>query len=257
MYEEGWSGVFIEGDNQKYDSLQKNYAFENRIKCINEMVTVKGKNKLDNIMTRYGLNRPIDFLSIDIDGLDLEIFESIEKYLPTVVCIEGGKGAHPFDPRMPINCISNIGQSLNVINQAAEKKGYKILVSFQDTLIIRKDLFSSFTVPEDLFKLYIDGYMAQEYTHIPMYVGRLKVFNRRNKILEFVLKETSFSKYKADFDWAKKEEKHISNTLLSLPGCLKNQQSGLSEMALTYITVSLKGNLHPKIKNCLKRILSK
>jgi hypothetical protein len=257
LYEEGWSGVFIEGDKQKYDSLWKNYASESRIKCINSMVTIKGKNKFDNIMMEYGLNQSIDFLSIDVDGLDLEIFESIEKYLPSVACIEGGKGAHPFDSRMPINCISDIGQSLSVINQVAGKKGYKILVSFQDTFIIRKDLFSFFTVPEDLFKLYIDGYMAQEYMHIPMYAERLKVFNRRNKILEFMLKETSFNKYKEESDWEKEEEKHIFNTLLSLPDCLRNQQGGLSEMVLAYITGFLKANLPPKIKNYLKRILSK
>ena len=257
LYEEGWSGVFIEGDKRKFCSLQKNYVSESRIKCINEMVARKGKNKFDNIMTRYGLNQPIDFLSIDVDGFDLEIFESIDKYLPTVACIEGGKGAHPFDPRMPLNCIYNISQSLSVINQVAEKKGYKILVSFQDTFIIRKNLFSLFTVSEDLFKLYVDGYMAQEYLHIPMYVERLKVFNRRNKILEFVLKETNSNKYKDKSDWAREEEKHISNTLLSLPDYLRNQQSGLSEMVLAYITGFLKGSFKPilRILRTVKRWL--
>ena len=132
LFEEGWSGVFIESDKDKFLELQKNYESSKQIVCINRKVEIRGADRFDEIMSRYAQDKPITFLSIDVDGCDLEIFESIEKYLPLVACIEGGKGAHPLDPRMPTYCIKNIGQSLNVIKNVAERKGYKILCSFQE-----------------------------------------------------------------------------------------------------------------------------
>lgn len=223
LFEEGWSGVFIEADSKKFSELQKNYAYKNRVTCLNKMVEVKGENRLDNILDKYTPRNPIDFISIDVDGPDLEMFESIEKYLPAVVCIEGGKGAHPFDPRMPVHCISNIGQSLKVIRDSAEKKGYKILCSFQDTFLIKERLVPRFNPPTDLLQLYINGCKAPDYSQIPMFVERLKSVHRENKILDHILEETKYySKYKISSkkdrtEWARENEQRISDILMSLP----------------------------------------
>ncbi|MGA3286504.1 MAG: hypothetical protein ABSD46_03665 [Bacteroidota bacterium] len=223
LFDEGWSGVFIEADKKKFLELQKNYNAIDRITCINKSVEINGSNCFDRIMTNYAKNKPITFLSIDVDGIDLEIFESIEEYLPMVVCLEGGTVAHPLDPRMPIHCIYAIGQSLNVIKQVGEKKGYEVLCSFQDTFLIKRDLLSNFNPPSDLFQLYINGYRAYGYSHIPMYVARLKRFHRKNRILDYILKETKYySKYQIlkenDYaEWAKEYEQKISDILMALP----------------------------------------
>lgn len=223
LFEEGWRGVFIEANKKIFSELQENYSFASNITCINKKVEINGPNCFDKIMDNYAPEIPITFLSIDVDGVDLEIFESIEKYLPLVVCLEGGKGPHPFDPRMPIYFIDKVGQSIKVINDVAKKKGYKILCAFQDIFLIKEEFSPYFKVNEDLFRLYLDGYKAQEYTHIPMYARRLKVLHRENKILDYVLTKTEYSNYKTDEDWAKENEQQIS-AILSYPGLLYNAQ---------------------------------
>ena len=66
----------------------------------------------------------IDFCSIDIDGLDLEIFETFKKFMPSVVCIEGGQMLHPYHKRVERNIAKrNIQQSLKVMVASFEKKG--------------------------------------------------------------------------------------------------------------------------------------
>src|SRR5262245_32205951 len=137
LYEEGWSGVFIEADRERFVELKENYRGAGQITCVNKRIEISGADSFDNLLSVYCPDRDITFLSIDVDGLDLEIFESIHSHLPLVVCLEGGKGPHPFDPRMPGYLIHNLGQSLHVISETARRKGYRILCAFQDTFLIK------------------------------------------------------------------------------------------------------------------------
>jgi len=220
LFEEGWSGVFIESHPERFPKLQENYLNEPRIVCLNQQIAINGENSYDQTLRRIGCAKPVTFLSIDVDGADLEIFESIEKYLPLAVCLEGGKAAHPMDPRMPVNRIASIGQSLNVIKEVAEKKGYKILCAYQDTFLIREDQFGKFSVSTDLIDLYIEGYLAQEYLLIPKYVRRLQRFSRKNAILDYILEKTNYSTYSSDDQWLQEHRPAITSLLKSLPSAL-------------------------------------
>lgn len=232
LFEEEWTGIYIECNKKIFSDLQKNYDHATRVICINKKVEIKGPNKFDKIMSAYAPDKPITFLSIDVDGFDLEIFENIEEYLPIVACLEGGKGAHPLDPRMPIHCICDVGQSLKVIKDVAESKGYKILCAHQDTFLVKKDLFAHFNVPTDLFQLYINGYLAQDYIHILMYMMRLKRLHRKNKILDYILEETNYNKYRTGEEWAEKCKLAISDILMSLPDSIRNARTNRYEKAL-------------------------
>jgi len=90
LFEEGWSGVFIEADKKRFRELQKNYDSVKQIMCINKRVEINRPNRLDKILNQYAPDENITFMSIDVNGVGLDIFESIlEEYLPTVVCLEG------------------------------------------------------------------------------------------------------------------------------------------------------------------------
>lgn len=224
LFDEGWSGVFIECDRKKFSELKRNYFNNKHVLCINNKVEIKGQNNFDRIMSKYAVDKPITFLSIDVDGIDLEIFETIEKNLPLVVCIEGGQGAYPFDPRMPPYCTVNIGQSLNVIHNVAKKKGYEIICTFQDTFLIQKHLLCNFNVSPNLFELYLSGLQAQKYNILEL-TRRLRGFHRGNRILDYILKETNYSSNITDEEWLKKNEQKISNIIHSLPSFLYNAQT--------------------------------
>ena len=58
---------------------------------------LKGENSLPEILSKHNIRKDFDFLSIDVDGTDYYIWESLEKkYNPKVVCIE-------FNPTIPNN----------------------------------------------------------------------------------------------------------------------------------------------------------
>ena len=89
LFEEGWSGVFIEADKKKFSDLQFNYKDYDHITCIYSFVGAP-KNKIPgdplySILNNNDINKEsVDFLSIDVDGCDLEIFEEIN-FQPKVV----------------------------------------------------------------------------------------------------------------------------------------------------------------------------
>lgn len=76
-------------------------------------------------------NVPInfDFLSIDIDGDDYYLFESLNKYKPRVLCIELDADVYNKDYVAPFGKASRNRSSSSIIkmNKLCEKKGYKLV----------------------------------------------------------------------------------------------------------------------------------
>ena len=212
IYEEGWNGIFIEPDKDKYKSLKKNYKNDKQIICINEKIEDKGKYIFDNIVGSYIGNRNIDFCSIDVDGIDLEIFETFEKYLPIVICIEGGQMLHPYHKRIKKNISkNNIQQSLGVMVNSFEKKGYKILCSYQDTFFIKKELYHLFEVEDNLIELYFNGLTAL-HRRLPWIYKFVKKGGLTNDIIKNILKETFYFSdygYKKRKIWAEEKKEQI------------------------------------------------
>ena len=140
LFEKGWDGVFIEADTSRYTQLEMNYKGFDNIVCLNSIVG-QGPKSFDNLVADH-ISENIDFCSIDIDGLDLEIFETFEKFMPTVVCIEGGQMVDPNHERLPMHIASrNIQQSLKVMKDSFEQRGYKLLCSYQDSFFIKNEFF--------------------------------------------------------------------------------------------------------------------
>ena len=215
LFLEGWNGIFIESNVFRYLKLWWNYKNEKNIKTIFSKVKCNGKYRLDNIVKN--LNK-VDFISIDIDGLDIAVFESIKSLSPLVFCIEGGQMLDPYHPRVSSEIEKyNIQQSLSVIKNIAEKKNYKILCTFQDTFLIRNDYSHLFEINQDLKTLYLDGLEAS-YNRLPWINRVLKMVNLENKIVDFILKNTDFKKYGYDKRkiWAIEKKKLIIDTIKKL-----------------------------------------
>lgn len=160
LIKEGWSGVYIEADENKFKELEKNFKDYNNITLINSIVAFNN-NSLDNIIERSEIeNKDFDFISIDIDGLDYFIFKDIEKYLPKVICIEVNSGHSPiYDKEINMSiAYNNIGQSIYIIVKEAEKKGYFPLCYTGNLFLVKneyKELFKD-VIYETLEDLYND-----------------------------------------------------------------------------------------------------
>jgi hypothetical protein len=122
-----YKAVLIEADKKRYKQLLSNFPSDNVIK-LNKWVNFEGEDSLDNTLSKTPLPKDFDFLSIDIDGVDYWVWESLRNFRPKVVCIE-------FNPTIP-NMIEftnprdfkiKQGSSAKAIVELATEKGYKIV----------------------------------------------------------------------------------------------------------------------------------
>ena len=207
LWEEGWKGIFIEGDQNKYLQLVKNYKPDSLnwpwydkkyvfkdVVCINEYVDLD-KNKFDNLVKDHIPSSGIDFCSIDIDGLDVEIFETFQNFYPSVICIEGGQMLHPFHERIEKKkAKNNIQQSLSVMVDTFSKKGYRLLCTYQDSFFIKEELYDDFEISENLMELYFNG-LAAHARRIPWIQMKLSQVGLKNSIVDKILDSTNYSSY--------------------------------------------------------------
>ena len=136
-----YKGLYIEGDDKKFVDLKKNFERQN-VTLINKYVSFEGKNNLDNILKENNVNSDFDLLSIDIDGNDYHIFESLNKFKPKIVIIE-------FNPLIP-NEIEFVQKKDKNINQGSsalslynlgKKKDYFLVAATEWNLIFVHDKY--------------------------------------------------------------------------------------------------------------------
>jgi hypothetical protein len=133
LYENGWEGIFIEGDKTKFQDLVTNYSVDKTITLLNEYVTVAGPSSLDSIFRRCNTTN-VDVLSIDIDGDDLLIWRSLKFVRPKVVVIEYN-ATIPFDTRFENPVGENKGNSALSIVALAEMTRYTLVAGTSTNLI--------------------------------------------------------------------------------------------------------------------------
>ena len=134
-----YNAILFEADKSKFKELESNYPNENVIKLC-EKIGIKKNNTLDYFLGKTKIPKNFDFLSIDIDGMDYYVFESINFYKPKIVCIE-------YNPSIPIdvnfvqekNFNIKHGSSALSIFKLAEKKGYKLVAATNCNLFFVKN----------------------------------------------------------------------------------------------------------------------
>jgi hypothetical protein len=183
LFEQGWSGLFIEGDRERFPALQSRYERCSDIKCLNCFVSADGRGRsktLDQLCADEKIS-VIDFLSIDVDGLDLNIFESIQ-LRPMVVAIEGGFAWHPeMRERVPDDvAAADLQQPLHVAICAAKAKGYEPVCFNQNLYVVQRELASAFgDIIPDPAQLWLDAYyfMSEQFREY------LKTFRKSNRLI--------------------------------------------------------------------------
>lgn len=130
-----YNALLIEPDKVKYKKLKKNFPQDNIIKVRN-YVELSSKKNLESYLSKYKLPKNPDLLSIDIDGMDYYIFQSLNKYKPKILCIE-------YNPSIPNdikyiqenNFSIKIGSSALALNDLAKVKGYFLVAATSCNLI--------------------------------------------------------------------------------------------------------------------------
>jgi hypothetical protein len=126
----GYSAVLIEGERRRYHDLVRNFAGRNNIVALNRWVGFEGRERLDELLAETPIPADFDLLSIDIDGNDYHVWESVVRYRPKIVAIE-------FNPSIP-NAVEFVqprdrqvaqGSSLRSIDRLAKSKGYQLVAT--------------------------------------------------------------------------------------------------------------------------------
>ena len=143
LWTNGWKGILIEGNENKYLSLVENVKGYN-CHCIKAFVGYERHNSLENILKREGIFDEIDFLSIDIDGNDYYIFESLKDLSPRLIACE-------FNPSIPVHMDlipdkdNFFGCSALSLINLAEKKDYRLIaMSDANCFFVRSIDFKKF-----------------------------------------------------------------------------------------------------------------
>jgi hypothetical protein len=131
-YECGWSGLMIDSEQRKIDSLRK--SFRHNPGVVGVAAAVSPAN-INEILSEHGFTGEIDLVSIDIDSYDYWVLESLTVVSPRVLIVEynarlGSDRAltMPKDGALDEVPKRLRGASLAAIEKLARRKGYRLVV---------------------------------------------------------------------------------------------------------------------------------
>ena len=146
---EGWNGLWIEGSEHFVSQINhvfKDPISENKLRVKQAFIN---RDNINELIKPY-FSGEIDLLSIDIDGNDIYILESIGVVNPRVIIIEyNGKFPPPmslaqrYNPDHRWDESDYGGASLEAITKVADRKGYCLVgcgMVGVNAFFVRKDL---------------------------------------------------------------------------------------------------------------------
>lgn len=161
----GWSGLWIEGNSQCYNEINKKFApviKTGQLKCKEAFITV---DNINSLIQENGFMGEIDLLSIDIDGNDYYVWEAIDSIMPRVVIIE-------YNAKFPPECnwimaynaehlwdgSDRQGASLKALEELGQKKGYQLVgtnLNGINAFFVKRELCKNFfPMPANAESLY-------------------------------------------------------------------------------------------------------
>jgi hypothetical protein len=165
----GWFGLFIEANDKKFEQLLVNHGASNNVTCLKRFVEFDGPNSLENLIDEANFPLGFDLLSIDIDGADYFVWESVQRFRPRVLVIE-------FNPSIPNDVIfvqakdmnTNQGASLLALVMLGKQKGYELIcVTMCNAIFVLNELYPLFELTSNhvtqLFSSATDGRIFHGY----------------------------------------------------------------------------------------------
>ncbi|MBD3884389.1 hypothetical protein IFO70_21845 [Phormidium tenue FACHB-886] len=177
----GWSGLFIEGNEAKFKDLLATYGDNENVACVNKFVDFEGQNSLDKILLSINAPQDFDLLSIDVDGTDYFIWESLNEFKPNVIVIE-------FNPTIPNDIIFvqardnsiNQGCSLLALILLGKEKGYELICcTGWNAFFVKAELYAEFKISDNsiqsMYRPYSDGRIFHGYDSYVYVIGMPKL----------------------------------------------------------------------------------
>lgn len=153
-----FSGIYIEGDNNRYKDLLNTCNIHKNITPINCFIShdQNDDNSLDNILAKTDIPYDFDILSIDIDSHDYHVWKSLKNYKPKIVIIEINSSIQPNNNYHIHEPNKYQGTGFGPTYNLGIEKGYKFVLHTGNMIFVRNDLFDklniSYNDPLDNFR---------------------------------------------------------------------------------------------------------
>lgn len=168
LMEQGWSGVFFEGRRKRFVTLEATYRGNANAYPACAMVGFDpAQNSLDHLLAKTPIPKSFDLLSIDIDGNDWYIWDSLLEYRPRVVVVEFNPTiandvafVQDRDPRL------NQGCSLLALCDLAARKGYELAAATDwNGIFVEREAFAALGIADNSPEAMHDDQFASRMWH--------------------------------------------------------------------------------------------
>src|SRR6201999_4407385 len=154
LIHKGWRGCWLERNEKQQEPITATFSSliqTRRLVLGIGAVTPGNVNETILSALRAIQRRPeeLDFLSIDIDGMDIYLWEALS-FSPKVICIEYNAKFPPPLVKKPVLDPENVwrggdymGSSLDALNEIASEKGYRLVgtnIVGGNAFFVRSDL---------------------------------------------------------------------------------------------------------------------
>ncbi|KKP40258.1 MAG: hypothetical protein UR30_C0005G0039 [Candidatus Peregrinibacteria bacterium GW2011_GWC2_33_13] len=161
-----WSGLVIDGSEQNIKQIKsEDIYWRYNLKAEHSFIT---RDNINEIILNSGIKGDIGILSIDIDGNDYWVWESINVVSPAIVICEynslfgsSDKIVIPYKENFERNkehySMLYFGASISAFNFLAEKKGYSLVgsnLAGNNLFFVRNDLVNNLKVltPQEAYQ---------------------------------------------------------------------------------------------------------
>ena len=158
LLRDGWHGVGIEGDDEKYSNLQQTaQEVGGRLQPVNAYVQAKGSNTLDELLQQTNAPARFDLLNVDVDSFDWGIWNGLENYQPKIVVIEINSSIPPSLPyvQAPDEYVGRTnnqglaqGASVTSMLQRGSSKEYSLVAHVGDLFFVQNQLVPQLSMPD-------------------------------------------------------------------------------------------------------------
>jgi len=144
-----YKGLMIEPDQKRFKKLKLvQKKFNKELLVDDSFISISGKNSLDNILSNYNVNRTFDLLSIDVDGIDYHIWNSLTYFKPKIVIIEYNPTfPNEFHYVTPKSLTIRHGSSASALISLGNEKGYTpVAMTDTNLFFLENSLFGSLSL---------------------------------------------------------------------------------------------------------------
>lgn len=122
-----WGAVLIEGDAKKAEALSQNVEDHPHVTAICSYISHQGSTTLDAVLKQTCTPAVFELLSIDVDGNEYHIWQSVRDYRASLVIVEYNPTIPPHVEFIDKPGCYGMGSSAASLVALANRKGYELV----------------------------------------------------------------------------------------------------------------------------------